>query len=88
MVRKKQKNVLKMVLCAVLVLVIAVFVSCYNRPVCTGSQCEAVGNEHCPVTGRPVDGVNTYDHHGKRYNLCSPHCAEPLSQCPPGYQAE
>ena len=44
-----------------------------------------VGNQTCPVTGNPVDGLSQVTHQNKTYNLCSPGCATPFSQEPDRY---
>ena len=49
------------------------------------SGIENIENRFCPVTGNSVDGVSTYNHNGKLYNLCSPACSAPLSANPQAY---
>lgn len=40
------------------------------------------GNTNCPVSGKPVNGVDSYVHNGKEYNLCSEGCKASLSKNP------
>lgn len=76
---RKKKKMLLVVLAALACLVGVVLFSESKR------VAKNVGNEQCPVTGRPVDGVNTYTHEGKEYNLCSPDCAKSMSESPQEY---
>ncbi len=40
------------------------------------------GNKNCPVSGKPVNGIDSYVHNGTEYNLCSEGCKVPLSEAP------
>lgn len=40
------------------------------------------GNTNCPVSGKPVNGVDSYVHKGTEYNLCSEGCKTSLSENP------
>jgi YHS domain-containing protein len=44
-----------------------------------------VGNERCPVSGRPVVAEHTYVYKGKKYNLCSHECSAPFADNPEEY---
>ena len=47
-----------------------------------------VGNQTCPVSGKQVNGVDSYVYNGKEYNLCSEGCKASLSKNPDQYLAE
>lgn len=47
-----------------------------------------MNNETCPVSGKRVNGKDTYCHKGKEYNLCSEKCKRPLSENPEKYLSE
>jgi YHS domain-containing protein len=78
---RKKKRILGALLGAFVVLVVLVLACQYKCKVITTNA----GNECCPVTGRSVDGINTYTHEGKEYNLCSPDCARTMSEAPERY---
>ena len=44
-----------------------------------------MNNPACPVSGNPVNGIHTYVHEGKEYNLCSDQCKQSLSENPQKY---
>jgi YHS domain-containing protein len=45
-------------------------------------------NRTCPVSGKQVNGVDSYVYNGKEYNLCSEGCKAALSQNPERYLSE
>ena len=51
-------------------------------------QTVLMNNQTCPVSGNRVNGVDTYMHKGKTYNLCSDQCKQPLSENPEKYLSE
>ncbi len=53
-----------------------------------GSPAKKMKNKHCPVTGKPVNGVDSYTHNGKEYNLCGKGCKSPLSENPEKYTGD
>ncbi|MBS0651845.1 MAG: hypothetical protein JSR93_11855 [Verrucomicrobia bacterium] len=40
------------------------------------------GNTNCPVSGKPINGVDSYVHNGTEYNLCSDGCKITLAENP------
>lgn len=40
------------------------------------------GNKNCPVSGKPINGVDSYTHNGTEYNLCGEGCKDSLSETP------
>lgn len=74
-----KKNV-KITLLAALPLLGAVTYSTVSK-----NNITQVSNQSCPVSGNPVNGVDTYTHEGKQYNLCSEGCKVPLSENPEKY---
>ena len=78
---RKNKRLIAAFFGAVVVIVVAVLVRCYKGKVIPSN----VGNDCCPVSGRSVDGINTYIHEGKEYNLCGPDCGQKISQSPERY---
>jgi len=40
------------------------------------------GNTNCPVSGKPINGVDSYVHNGTEYNLCSEGCKNTLAENP------
>ncbi len=54
----------------------------------TAAKTIQVNNELCPVSGKAVNGSDTYVHKGKEYNLCSDECKQPLSEHPEQYLPE
>jgi YHS domain-containing protein len=40
------------------------------------------GNTNCPVSGKPINGVDSYVHNGTEYNLCSNGCKITLAENP------
>ncbi|MDP1608611.1 MAG: hypothetical protein Q8L98_04780 [Chlamydiales bacterium] len=54
----------------------------------TNRQHVHMNNQTCPVSGRPVNGTDTYVHKGKKYNLCSDRCKKPLSEDPEKYLSD
>ncbi len=43
------------------------------------------GNQSCPVSGKPVNGVDTHIHNGTEYNLCGAGCKQPFAETPEKY---
>lgn len=54
----------------------------------TKKQNVLMNNQTCPVSGNSVNGIDTYIHKGKAYNLCSDKCKQPLSENPEKYLSE
>lgn len=54
----------------------------------TNKQHVQMNNQTCPVSGRAVNGTDTYVYKGKKYNLCSDKCKKPLSENPEKYLSE
>ena len=79
--RKRKKVAVSLI---VILLALLAYAALANRETIEVSI-ENIENRFCPVTGNSVDGVSTYNHNGKQYNLCSPACAAPLSANPHAY---
>ncbi len=43
------------------------------------------GNQNCPVSGKPVNGVDTHIHDGTEYNLCGAGCKQSFAESPEKY---
>ena len=72
-----------LVIGGVLVVVIGlIFMRSVNK------QIIQMNNETCPVSGRPINGTDSYIHEGKEYNLCSEECKQPISENPEKYLSE
>ncbi len=82
--RKKKKVAISLI---VILLALLAYAALANRGE-VEAFVEKVENRFCPVTGNKVDGVSTYNHKGKQYNLCSPGCANQLSENPQSYVGE
>lgn len=53
------------------------------RPI--NKQNVQMNNHTCPVSGNRVNGIDTYLHKGREYNLCSDKCRQPLAENPEKY---
>ena len=62
-------------------MVVVGFIACQKQNV-------PMNNELCPVSGKHVNGKDTYCHQGKEYNLCSDKCKKSLSENPNKYLSE
>lgn len=76
----------------VLMLILSGMAYAADETVQTSSQEDSgdavdAGNQICPVTGDPVDGVNFYTYKGKRYGLCCPICVSAFRNDPEKYSA-
>ena len=57
-----------------------------TRPI--NKQHVQMNNQTCPVSGNRVNGIDSYIHKGKAYNLCSDKCKKPLAENPEKYLSE